>query len=463
MLRQLKNPPNSFPANNLPRRACWRKKQVHLPNTDRFDFGLPNLAGLKGTICIILTDMQPIRTNSLLTDYPGQRIFTVVIAAMFLLFLSCDKSTEPSISEGTFVITDCTLIDGTGHAPIPNAAMVISEGLIAAVGSADSTIIPEDARVIDVDGATVLPGFINAHVHGGFNRENLEAWARSGVTTVRDLGGPSSFAWKNEISKDPSCALLVAAGPMISVPNGYPLVPWGSHNMLPVNSPEEAQAEIARLLQAGADIVKLAMESGETFQMTIPSLTAEEASAAVNAAHQHGTVASAHVLVTGDLARAVEAGVDDVAHMVMDYLPDSLINVMLDDSILWVPTLELWHHVEAGLGDAAINNLRKYVEAGGSIALGTDYDGYNAVFQLGMPIHEMEWMLQAGMSPMQVIIAGTKNAALACNRSADLGTLEVGKIADVLVVNGNPLADIHNLANVRLVIHRGVIIRNAGS
>ena len=410
------------------------------------------------------TNMQFFRIRNLLTDNPGLKSFAILIPVMLQLFLlSCDKGTGPTVIGSTFAIINCTLIDGTGHAPVPNAAIVVSEGLIVAAGSANSTTIPPEAEVIDVNGATVLPGFINAHVHSGFNRENLKVWAQSGVTTVRDLAGPSSFAWKEQIAKDPHCALLVAAGPMISVPNGYPLVPWGNPYMLPVNSPEDAQIKAAWLLDAGADIIKLALESGAAFQRAIPSLTPAQASAAVNAAHQYGTVASAHVLVTSDLARAVEAGVDDIAHMVMDNLPDSLVDVMVDDSLLWIPTLELWHHVGISLGEAAINNLRKYVQAGGPIALGTDYDGYDAPFQLGMPVHEMEWMLQAGMSPMQVIVAGTRNAAVACNRLGDLGTLETGKIADILVVDGDPLADIHALANIRYVIHRGVIIRNPES
>jgi imidazolonepropionase-like amidohydrolase len=371
--------------------------------------------------------------------------------------------TKPAASGKALAITNCTLIDGTGNAPIPNATLVISEGLIVAVGPASSTPIPRQAEVVDVGGATVLPGFFNAHIHSGFDRQNLEAWAQAGVTTVRDLCGPELFALKDELSDDPLCALLVAAGPMISVPNGYPLVPWGNSCMLPVNSAEDARDKVTGLIEAGADVIKLAVESGETFQRNIPSLSPEEALAIVNTAHEHGTVASAHVLRVSDLARAIESGVDDIAHMVTDGLPDSLINVMVEDSIVWVPTLELWHHVGYGFGDAAISNLQKFVLAGGLVALGTDFDGYNSPFQLGMPVHEMEWMLQAGMSSMQIIVAGTRNAARACNRLADLGTLEAGKIADVLVVNGDPLADIHNLANIRLVIHRGAIIRDTES
>jgi imidazolonepropionase-like amidohydrolase len=280
---------------------------------------------------------------------------------------------------------------------------------------------------------------------------------------VRDLAGPSTFTLRDELSADPKYARLVAAGPMVSVLNGYPAVPWGSPYILPVNSAEDARQKVGQLLDAGADIVKLAVESGENFGLTIPSLTPEEALAAVRTAHEHSTIASAHVLVSSDLWRALEAGVDDIAHMVVDSLPDSLISMMIRDSVIWEPTLELWKNVGYGFGDAAIRHLRKFVQAGGKVALGTDYAGYNKPFQLGMPIHEMEWMLEAGMTPMQVIVAGTKNAARVCNRHTDLGTLEVGKIADVLVVNGDPLADIHALTNVRLVIHNGVIIRRDNS
>jgi imidazolonepropionase-like amidohydrolase len=444
--------------------------QARLPNNDLFEFRI--ISPPKRIIMTlgVFTNMQYSKNNGLPRYNFGLKGFTVVILVMLQVFLSCNKVTdstisenfnaaEPPVSENCTVIANCTLIDGTGNDPIPNAFVVICEDRIIAAGPADSMTIPPDAREINVCGATVLPGFINAHVHGGFNKINLEVWAQAGVTTVRDLAGPSSFAWRDEMAKDPDCALLVAAGPMISVPGGYPYVPWGSPYMLPVTSAADAQNKVAALIEAGADIIKLAVESGENFQLNIPSLSAEEALAAVNTAHEHGTIASAHVLVASDLARAIEAGADDIAHMVVDYLPDSLIDVMVTDSILWIPTLELWHHVGYGLKDVAIGNLQKFVLAGGQVALGTDFDGYNASFQHGMPIHEMEWMLEAGMSTMQVIVAGTRNAARACNLSADLGTLEAGKIADILVVNGDPFEDIHNLANAHIILHRGEIIR----
>jgi imidazolonepropionase-like amidohydrolase len=126
-----------------------------------------------------------------------------------------------------------------------------------------------------------------------------------------------------------------------------------------------------------------------------------------------------------------------------------------------VPTIELWKRVGHGLGAHVVDNLRRFVVAGGQVALGTDYSGAPGVtFDLGMPIREIEWMHEAGMTPMQIIVAGTRNAACVCNLEDELGALEVGKIADVLVVNGDPLEDIHALTQARLVVHNGQVLRD---
>jgi len=230
--------------------------------------------------------------------------------------------------------------------------------------------------------------------------------------------------------------------------------------MLAVTSADDAREKVDQLLTSGADIIKIAIESGQSFNMQIPTLSPVEASAIVETAHQHGTVVSAHLLVSKDLNEAVEARADDIGHMVVDNLPDSLIGAMVRNGTYWVPTIELWKNVGQGLGEVAINNLRRFVAAGGQVVLGTDYAGYNKPFQLGMPMHEIEWMQEAGMTQMEIIIAATKHAAHVCNRDRDLGTLETGKIADVLVVNGDPLQDLHALEQVRLVLRNGVVIRS---
>jgi imidazolonepropionase-like amidohydrolase len=353
-----------------------------------------------------------------------------------------------------------TLIDGTGADPLPDAALLIQQGLILAVGPRAEVEVPVDARIIDLQGATILPGFINAHVHLGYSEHNLQAWAEAGVTTVRDLGtAPASdlFSRRDELLKDNRNARLVAAGPLVTVPDGYPMVPWGLQG-LAVTSAQDAALKVNQLLDDGADVIKIALESGYLFETNIPVLSAQEAATVVKVAHERGTMVSAHVTAAQDLGLALDAGVDDIAHMITNNLSPQLVEGMLENDVYWVPTLELWKGV-GGFDRQAVANLRKFVEAGGKVALGTDYAGYSSEFDLGMPITEMELMGEAGMTPMQIILAGTQNAAHVCNLDRELGTLETGKIADVLVVDGNPLEDIHALTDARIVIHNGVVIR----
>jgi imidazolonepropionase-like amidohydrolase len=152
---------------------------------------------------------------------------------------------------------------------------------------------------------------------------------------------------------------------------------------------------------------------------------------------------------------------DDIAHMVTNWIFDDLVARMVESDTTWVPTLELWQGVSrnysVGYGRITIDNLSRFVEAGGKVALGTDYAGApNIDFDLGMPIHEIEWMQEAGMTPMQIIVAATKHAAHVCNLDQEIGTLEPDKAADILVVDGDPLDDIHALTKTKLVFREGV-------
>lgn len=363
-------------------------------------------------------------------------------------------------SAAVLALVNGTLIDGTGASPVTDAVVLIEDGRIVGAGPRDQVGVPADAQVIDVWGATILPGFINAHIHAGYNASNLKAWAQGGVTTVRDLSATPAgdlFTRRDALADDDANARLVSAGTMVTVPDGYPMIPWGASG-LAVTSPQDAVVKINRLLDDGADLIKIAMESGGSFGQVIPMLSSEEAAAIVDTAHARGAWVSAHVLRTGDLAAALDAGVDDIAHMVEDELPDAVIGRMVDRGVYWEPTLELWQRV--GLrSKRPVTNLGRFVAAGGRVALGTDYAGYDAEFDLGMPVTEIGLMAEAGMTPMQIIVAATRNAAVVCNLGRELGTLEPGKIADVLVVDGDPLADLAVLAEVRLVIHNGVAIR----
>ena len=181
-------------------------------------------------------------------------------------------------------------------------------------------------------------------------------------------------------------------------------------------------------------------------------------------AHYRNKRVAAHISRASHLDMAIEGGVDDVVHMIIDNLPDSLISLMIQDDIYWVPTLELWAGVSDMYSinwiDIAKSNLHRFVQAGGKVAMGTDYDGYITPFDLGMPITEMKLMQEAGMTPMQIIIAGTINAASVCDLENELGTIEAGKIADIIIVDGNPLEDLEYFSNVQMVIHNGEIIKD---
>jgi imidazolonepropionase-like amidohydrolase len=249
-------------------------------------------------------------------------------------------------------------------------------------------------------------------------------------------------------------ARLVAAGPIVTTIGGY-----GGYE---VTSPGDAEIKVNALIDLGADLIKIAIEDYLQFQ-TWPMLSMDEIKSIVQTAHNRNRLVSAHISRSKHLYTAIKGGVDDVAHMVIDYLPDSLINSMIAEDMYWVPTLELWKGVSElhSLNWIAIaqNNLQRFVAAGGKIALGTDYYGYVTPFDLGMPITEMKLMQEAGMMPMQIIIAGTKHAAHVCDLEHKLGTIEQGKIADVIVVEGNPLDDLESLLNVQMVIHNGQIIK----
>ena len=370
-----------------------------------------------------------------------------------------DQKTDIALINGT-------IIDGTGADPIPGGAVVIKAKRIAAVGLQSEVEIPAESDTFDLDGKTILPGFINAHVHSAYDKKTLKTWAQGGVTTVRDLGvikpiSPANlFKARNKLCADPLCARLTAVGPFVNVEGGYPEVRWGGE-MVTINSPKNARTAVNKLIDAGADTIKTVMESGYAFRQSgWPLLAPEIIESLVKTAHERKTPVTVHVTSARDLGKALDAGVDEIAHMVVDELSDELVSRMVETGTRWVPTLELWQLVSrmAALeyGKIAIRNLARFVVAGGEVVLGTDYAGApGATFDLGMPIREIEWMHEAGMTPMQIIVAATKNGAHSCNLLDEVGTLEGGKLADVLVVDGNPLDDLQALTRQNLVLREG--------
>jgi imidazolonepropionase-like amidohydrolase len=384
-------------------------------------------------------------------------IYVLVIA---LFFIACTKTGILDSHPKHFALTNGILIDGTGAAPKKGAVVIIQNEYINSIETDSIFQIPAGVKVIDVDSAYILPGFMNTHVHGAYNENNLNKWAQAGVTTVRDLGNITSsiqygFYLRDLFLMDNKNARLVAAGPLVTTEGGY-----GNYS---VSSADDARNKINLLIDQGADLIKVAIEDNLQGR-TWPMLSFNEIETIVQTAHSRNKRVAAHISRSKHLDLAIKAGVDDVNHMIVDYLPDSLITSMIEHDIYWIPTMELWdgvsdyHNINWDI--TAKNNLRRYVQAGGKVATGTDYDGYITEFQLGMPIKEMQLMQESGMTPMQIIVAGTKHAAYVCDLENALGTIEPGKIADIIVVEKNPLDDLSALSDVKMVIHNGEIIKD---
>jgi imidazolonepropionase-like amidohydrolase len=379
-------------------------------------------------------------------------------------------TTDVPIVTFDLVLSGGTLIDGTGGPPLSNAVVAIRGDRIAAVGPAGTIPIAPGTPTRDLGGKTVLPGFINAHAHTSMlSDQALKVWTRAGITTVRDLSGPRDaiIARRNALaaSADATLPRLLVAGPMVTVPGGHPIPIYGlSDSVLTVQGPDDARTKITALLDAGVDVIKIAV-SGRS-DVDWPELSNEEIGAITATARARDVPIAAHVDRAVALRRAVENGITDAAHMPRDRMSDELIALMVERDVALVPTIAVYEALAEERGDAAAwrrttlpvmqSNLRRFVEAGGRLALGDDFG--NPRVDLGMPWAEIDHWLDAGLAPMQIIVAATHGGAVVCNLEDQLGTIEPGKLADILVVDGDPLADIRVLERVAFVVRGGEVI-----
>lgn len=371
--------------------------------------------------------------------------------------------------EADLVLAGGTLIDGTGGAVLEDAAVAIKDGRILAVGRAAGLDVAEGSRTLDVSGKTILPGFINTHVHSRYvTLDETKTWTREGVTTVRDLGGylDDIVARKrnSEASGDPNLPRLLVSGPMISVPGGHPFPIYGDdYPALAVRGPDDARDQVNELLDAGVDHIKIAV-SGRS-DTGWPELSGEEIQAITSVAHARGARVTVHVDTAAGLRRAVKNGVDDAAHSPRDPIPNDLIAEMVERNVALSPTIDVYQNLAEENGTATEwnaatlpvmqDNLRRFAEAGGTLALGDDFG--NPGVELGMPMDEIQQWSNAGLSPRQIITAATRDAAKVSGLGGEIGTVERGKAADLLVVDGDPLSDLRALEGVELVVHGGEV------
>ncbi|HSA99018.1 MAG TPA: amidohydrolase family protein, partial [Anaerolineales bacterium] len=226
-----------------------------------------------------------------------------------------------------------------------------------------------------------------------------------------------------------------------------------------VTSSDDARAKVFEELDAGVDLIKISLEDGYAGRSGLPKLSDEELTAIISAAHERGALVSGHITQTQYLKILVAADVDDIAHIPYDETPLEVWQEMVAKDIYLTPTFTVLRNYGAPI-ETCVLNLKNFVKAGGQVALGNDYSPGPGEFEMGIPMYEIEQMSRAGMTPMQIITASTKNGAIVSGIDDQVGTLEPGKIADVLVISGDPLDDLQNLLAIRLVIHNGTIIHN---
>jgi len=300
---------------------------------------------------------------------------------------------------------------------------------------------PPGARTIDAKGLVLLPAFVDAHVHlsvAGDVAEIARAELRGGVAAVLDLGEPERLL---PLSAAPLRVLF--AGPLLTAPRGYPTQSWGAGGYgLELATADDARAAVQRLAKAGARFAKLA------FDRRFPLLDAAVAHAATQEAHRLGLRVAAHALEVEMVRRALDAGVDVLAHTPVEPLPGDLVAAIGARRTWIISTL----HAFGGTQNA-LANLRRLRSAGARVAYGTDLGNQGTA--PGIDAEELALLAQAGLSPAEVIAAAT-SAAAELLADPDLGRLTKGAAASVIGVSEESLKDVRLLAQPRLVLIDGV-------
>jgi imidazolonepropionase-like amidohydrolase len=403
----------------------------------------------------------------------------------------------------TRVLTGATLIDGTGAAPVPDAAVVIDGDRITAAGPRAALSWPADAEVIDARGRTVIPGLIDAHDHlashgyGLATRLGLDEPASTahlrtarvlaetlamGYTTVRDAGGlDAGFKLAVEQGLIPGPRLVLALqiisptggiGDRVS-PSGHDCC--GAHDpLLPpcvANGPDPVRDVVRTMVRAGADVIKTATTGGASSRPGHGPLDAAfslaEMEALVTESHALGRRVMCHALGGPGLRTALAAGVDSIEHGC--YLDEdaTLLGQMAVQGTFFVPTLTVYvYHRESpaphvreravALHAHHVASVRRALELGVPIAAGTDAGGH------GHPKNalELKYLVEAGLTPMQALRAATQWAAACLGLEGEVGTIEQGRLADLVLVGGDPLDDVTLLldpARIELVLKGGAI------
>lgn len=407
------------------------------------------------------------------------------------------------------LIRNGTLIDGTGKAPVPNAAVLIQDNRIHSVNRADAISLPnESIQEVDAGGGFILPGFIDTHVHLMLEGVNLardmvtpfsmrffnavqymKNTVHAGVTSVRDAGGADAGvkqAVETGVVLGPRMQISIT---VLSITGGhgdgwmrsgmeYELFPaYPGYPAARVDGVDDCRRKVREVLRAGADIIKICSTGGVLSPTDHPEFTQfspEELDVIVReAAYRRGVKVMAHAQGVEGIKNAIRAGIHSIEHGI--FLDEEAIELMLKHGTYLVPTLlaplaVLEAGEKGGMPEYGVRKSREVVEihsdsiarahkAGVKIAMGTDA----GVMPHGTNLRELGLMVNIGMKPMESIVATTRIAAQCLGWEDQVGTLEAGKLADVVIAMTNPIQDIRSLENndnIALVMKDGKVVKD---
>ncbi len=364
-----------------------------------------------------------------------------------------------------------TVIDCTGAEPLPGGAIIIRDGRIEAIGPADEVPVPDDAEIVDASGLTVIPGLIEGHAHVGGRpkgQQVLRISLQRGIITVCSVSANlTGIAMRDGIASGEirGCARLIA---------GCIVTPTHGHvRFRDADGPWEVRKAVREMVQAGANFIKTAASGGFYSKDEVCSMrnyTLEELVALVDEAHAWHRPVVVHCHTQPGLNNCIEAGVDQIHHG--GFIDGEAVRGILAADLWYMPTLSVtcrrniealsdqpWQTVEMTQAQPIHRaGVRLAHEIGVKLCVGTDYPGTGRTWKHGdRTIWELMELESCGLSRMEALIAATKTNAEAY-RLDDLGTLEPGKIADLVLLDGDPLEGFEALydhRNIKLVMKDG--------
>ncbi|SDY30999.1 Imidazolonepropionase [Modestobacter sp. DSM 44400] len=394
----------------------------------------------------------------------------------------------------SFLLRNVTVVDGTGSAPVPGQAVVVEGRRIAWIGPVDSAPSTAPEHVVDGGGRTVLPGLINCHVHLTHDgtpdlmaqvatdtipivtlraARAARVTLQSGVTTVRDCGAADEVAV--ELAKAIERGMIPgprvqAAGRVITMTGGH-----GHFIGREADGPDEVRKATRTEIKAGAAVIKVMATGGVLTPGVSPTQTAllpEELAVVAQEAHNSGRRVTTHAIGRAGIHNALLAGIDSIEHGF--YLDDELLELAVAQGTFLVPTILAVdgiirngraQGIPGWVVEKAENEAQQQrasfaaaVASGMRIAAGTDAGTpFNGHGDLAL---ELALMVEHGLTAMQALVAATRSAAENLGLAHEIGTLEVDRLADLVLVDGDPVADITATGRVVLVVKDGVVHRN---